>query len=182
MTWYRGVDVTVNGRWRVFTFLGGTSTGRTLASTCDVADPNNWRFCDQSESDVPLQTQFKLAGSASLPYGVRLGANFQSRPGTERSITYQVVRAILPTLTQTSVTVRLNEPGSDYNDRANQLDVTLSKVITLDRLRVRPEVAIFNALNANPVVNQTNVYGPSLGNVITILSPRMVRLGVNLEF
>ena len=182
VTWYRGMDVTVNGRWRVFTFLGGTSTGRTLASTCDVADPNNWRFCDQSESDVPLQTQFKLAGSASLPYGVRLGANFQSRPGTERSITYQVVRAILPTLTQTSVTVRLNEPGSDYNDPANQLDVTLSKVITLDRLRVRPEVAIFNALNANPVVNQTNVYGPSLGNVITILSPRMVRLGVNLDF
>ena len=75
VTWYRGVDVTVNGRWRAFTFLGGTSTGRTLSRICDVADPNNWRFCDQSESDVPLQTQFKLAGSASLPYGVRLGAN-----------------------------------------------------------------------------------------------------------
>ena len=37
--WYRGVDVTVNGRWRAFTFLGGTSTGRTLSITCDVADP-----------------------------------------------------------------------------------------------------------------------------------------------
>ena len=34
---------------------------------------------------------------------------------------------ILPTLTQTSVNVRLNEPGSLYNDRVNQLDVTLSK-------------------------------------------------------
>jgi hypothetical protein len=180
--WYRGVDVTVNGRWRAFTFLGGTSTGRTLSRTCDVADPNNWRFCDQSESDVPLQTQFKLAGSASLPYGVRMGVNFQSKPGTERPITYQVVRAILPTLTQTSVTVRLNEPGSDYTDIVNQLDVTLSKVITLDRLRVRPEVAIFNALNANPVISQTNVYGPSLGNVLTILTPRTIRLGVNLDF
>jgi hypothetical protein len=182
VTWYRGVDVTVNGRWRAFTFLGGTTTGRTLSKTCDVADPNNWRFCDQSESDVPFQTQFKLAGSASLPYGVRLGANFQSKSGTERSITYQVVRSILPTLTQTSVTVRLNEPGSEYNDQVNQLDVTLSKVITLDRLRVRPEVAIFNALNANPVISQTNVYGPSLGNVLTILTPRTIRLGVNLDF
>jgi hypothetical protein len=182
VTWYRGVDVTVNGRWRALTFLGGTSTGRTLARTCDVADPNNWRFCDESESDVPLQTQFKLAGSASLPYGVRLGANFQSRPGTERSINYAVVRSILPTLTQTSVTVRLNEPGSEFNDRSNQLDLTLSKVINVDRLRVRPEVAIFNALNANPVLNQTNTYGPSLGNVLTILSPRMVRVGLNLEF
>ena len=116
------------------------------------------------------------------PYGVRMGVNFQSKPGTERPITYQVVRAILPTLTQTSVTVRLNEPGSDYTDIVNQLDVTLSKVITLDRLRVRPEVAIFNALNANPVISQTNVYGPSLGNVLTILTPRTIRLGVNLDF
>ena len=56
----------MNGRWRAFTFLGGTSTGRTLSRICDVADPNNWRFCDQSESDVPLQTQFKLAGSIGL--------------------------------------------------------------------------------------------------------------------
>jgi hypothetical protein len=80
------------------------------------------------------------------------------------------------------VTVRLNEPGSEYNDVVNQLDVTLSKVITLDRLRVRPEVAIFNALNANPVISQTNVYGPSLGNVLTILTPRTIRLGVNLDF
>jgi hypothetical protein len=39
--------------------------------------------------------------------------------------------------------------------------------------------AIFNALNANPILNQTNVYGPSLGNVLAIL---MVRLGVNLEY
>ena len=64
-TRYRGMDVTVNGRWRGATFLGGTSTGRTLSITCDVADPNNLRFCDQSESDVPLQTQFKLAGSVT---------------------------------------------------------------------------------------------------------------------
>jgi hypothetical protein len=43
-------------------------------------------------------------------------------------------------------------------------------------------VAIFNALNANPVISQTNVYGPSLGNVLTILTPRTIRLGVNLDF
>ena len=182
VSWYRGVDVTVNGRWRSFTFLGGTSTGRTLSSTCDVPDPNSWRFCDQSESDVPLLTQFKLSGTTSLPYGVRLGASFQSRPGTERIINYEVVRSILPTLTQTSVNVRLNEPGSEFNDRTNQLDVTLSKVITLGQLRVRPEAAIFNALNSNPVLSQTNTYGPSLGNVLTILAARLVRLGVNVEF
>ena len=58
----------------------------------------------------------------------------------------------------------------------------LARNTPLDRLRVRPEVAIFNAFNANPVISQTNVYGPSLGNVLTILTPRTIRLGVNLDF
>ena len=91
-------------------------------------------------------------------------------------------RSILPALTQTSVNVRLNESGSAYNDRVNQLDLTLSKVVTVDRLQVRPELAVFNALNANPVLSQTNTYGPSLGNVITILNARMARVGLNIEF
>ena len=181
-TWYQGVDVTVNYRWRSGTLFGGTSTGRTLSKICDVADPNNLRFCDQSLYDVPLRTQFKLAGTYNLPYGVRLGANFQSQPGTERTILYPVVRAILPSLTQTSVNVRLNEPGSEYNDRVNQIDITLSKSFRRGGFDVRPELAIFNATNANPVIVQINTFGPSLGNVTTILNPRVLRFGVTAKF
>jgi hypothetical protein len=181
-SWYQGVDVTINYRWRSGTLLGGTSTGRTLARTCDQEDPNNWRFCDQSQYDVPFLTQFKLAGTYSLPYGVRVGANFQSQPGTERIINYSVVRSILPTLTQTSVNVRLNEPGSTYNDRVNQLDVTLSKSFRNRGIDVKPELSIFNLTNANPVLVQINTFGPSLGNVTTILNPRVLRLGVNVKF
>jgi hypothetical protein len=181
-TWYQGVDVTVNYRWRSGTLFGGTSTGRTLSKICDVADPNNLRFCDQSLYDVSLRTQFKLAGTYNLPYGVRLGANFQSQPGTERTILYPVVRAILPSLTQTSVNVRLNEPGSAYNDRVNQIDITLSKSFRRGGFDVRPELAIFNATNANPVIVQINTFGPSLGNVTTILNPRVLRIGVTAKF
>jgi hypothetical protein len=162
--------------------LGGTSTGRTRSVTCDVEDPNNLRFCDQTQYDVPFQTQFKVAGTYALPYGIRLGASLQSQPGTERIINYAVVRSILPTLTQTSVNVRLNEPGSEYNDRLNQLDITLSKSFRNRGLDVRPELSVFNVLNANPVLVQINTYGPSLGNVTTILSPRALRLGVNVKF
>ena len=109
---YQGVDVTLNLRWRAATLFGGTSTGRTVAVACQVEDPNNLRFCDQTRYNIPFLTQFKLAGTYALPYAIRLGANFQSQPGTERIINYAVVRSILPTLTQTSVNVRLNEPGS----------------------------------------------------------------------
>jgi hypothetical protein len=179
---YQGVDVTLNLRWRALTLFGGTSTGRTVAAACQVEDPNNLRFCDQNLFSIPFLTQFKLAGTYPLPYGVRLSANFQSQPGAERIINYAVVRSILPTLTQTSVNVRLNEPGTEFNDRVNQLDVTLSKSVRSHRVDVRPELSIFNLLNANPVLAQINTYGPSLGNVTTILNPRVLRLGVNIRF
>jgi hypothetical protein len=76
--------------------FGGTSTGHTLSATCQVEDPNGLRFCDQGDYDVPMATQFKLAGTYPLPYGIRLSGNFQSQPGSERSITYQVTRTQLP--------------------------------------------------------------------------------------
>src|SRR4029077_16490754 len=102
---------------------GGTSTGRTITSTCQVEDLNNLRFCDQGEYDVPFQTLVKVAGSYPLPKGWRLSGTFQGIPATERVITYQVTRTQIPTLSQTSVNVRLNEPGSEYNDRVNQFDL-----------------------------------------------------------
>jgi len=74
------------------------------------------------------------------------------------------------------------EPGSIYNDRVNQLDVTLSKSVRGHGLALRPELAIFNALNANPVLTQTNTFGPSLNNATAILPPRLIRLGVTVKF
>jgi hypothetical protein len=147
-----------------------------------VEDPNNLRFCDQSLHDVPFLTQFKMSGTYVIPSGIRLSANFQSQPGNERIIAYAVVRSILPTLTQTSVTVRLNEPGSLYNDRVNQLDLTISRSFRPAGVEIRPELSVFNVFNANPVLAYVNTWGPSLGTVTTILNPRVLRLGFNMKF
>ena len=181
---YRGVDVSFNMRLRNGgTIFGGTSTGRTITETCEVDDPNDLRFCDQTEYDIPLRTSFKLAGSYPLPYDIRVGANFQSSLGGERSITYQVTRTLIPTLTQTSVNVRLNDPGSLFNDRINQLDVTISRTFRVKgNVQVRPEAGLFNLLNANPVLGITNTFGPALDRVNSILDPRLVRLGLTVRF
>jgi hypothetical protein len=184
--WYKGVDVSVNMRWHGASLYGGTSTGRTITVTCDVADPNNLRFCDQTQYDAPLRTLFKLAGTLPFPYGLRLSGTLQSTPNSERIITYQVTRALIPTLTQTSVNVRLNEPGSVYNDRVNQLDLNLTKSLRVNvrnaKVEFRPELALYNVFNANPVLAQLNVYGPTLNNVSSILGPRLLRLGLTVKF
>lgn len=180
---YKGVDVSLAIRLpRGGTISGGTSTGRTLFQTCQVEDLNNLRFCDQTQYDVPLRTSFKLVGSYQLRYGVRVSGNFQSVPGTERSINYQVTRTILPALVPASVNVRLNEPGSEYNDRVNQLDFSLARSFRGHGVELRPELSLFNMLNANPVLIQLNTFGPTLNNASSILPPRLIRLGVTVKF
>jgi hypothetical protein len=187
--WYQGVDVTVNMRWRGATLNGGTSTGRTLSMTCDVQDPNasaagagGLRFCDQTTYDVPWRTLFRLSGSFGLPFGVNASAVFQSIPGAQRQLTYLVTRAIVPTLTQPSVTARLNQPNTLFLDTVNQLDISLSKSIRSRGVDFRPEIGIFNALNAAPVTAQTNAFGPNLDRVTAILPGRLVRVGVRVKF
>src|SRR5204862_4233166 len=139
------------------------------------------RFCDNSQYHIPFQTLFKLAGTFPLPRGFRVSANFQSLPGAERAVNYSVVRSILPTLTQTSVNVRLNTPGSLYYPTVNQLDLTLSRSFRTRGVDVRPELALFNLFNANQGLTAYNIYGPSLNNSITILNPRVARLGLSVR-
>jgi hypothetical protein len=179
---YRGVDLSFNWRFRGASVFGGTSTGHSIAATCEVDNPNGIRFCDEAAYDIPFLTSFKLSGTVPLPYEFQVSGVFKSQPGAERSISYQVTRTLLPQLTQASVTVRLNQPGSEYNDRLNQLDLTIARNIRNGRLVIRPELAMFNALNAAPVLTQTNVFGPNLGRVNSILNARLLRVGVLVKF
>ena len=179
---YRGVDLSFNWRFRGASVFGGTSTGHSIAETCETDNPNNLRFCDESAYDIPFLTSFKLSGTVPLPYDFQVSGVYKSQPGTERTIGYQVTRSRLPQLTQASVTVALNEPGTEYNDRINQLDVTLARNFRYGRLVLRPELAVFNAFNAAPVLTQTNVFGPNLGQVNSILNARMMRVGMLVKF
>jgi hypothetical protein len=188
---FDGVDITVNSRLgRGATLLGGVAIGRTREVGCELEDPNytaaatpGLRFCDQKRDvDMPFLTTFKLSGSYPLPYGVRLSGVFQSALGEPINMTYLVNRTIVPTLTAAEVTARLNRPGEDYYDRNNQLDFTVSKEFRVRAVRIRPQIDLFNALNASPVVSQVATFGSSLGRPLRVLDARLVRLGVQVDF
>jgi hypothetical protein len=180
---YNGVDVSLTMRLPGGASLyGGTSTGRVISATCDTEDANNLRFCDQSLSDVPFQTLFKVSGTYPLPYGIRASASYSSTPGGERTINYQVTRTLVPLMTQSSQNIRLTEPGSTFNDRVNQLDLNLTKSIRYNGVEIRPELAMFNLLNGSAVLSQVNAFGSTLDRVNTILSPRLLRLGVTVKY
>jgi hypothetical protein len=180
---YNGIDVSIRGRLlNGAQFQGGTSSGRDISVACQVDNPNALRFCDESEYDVPFRTRFRLSGTYPLPLGLRVSAVYQNLDGEERVINYPVTRTQVPALTVASQTIRLNEPGSSYLGRVQQLDVSLATTVRGGRARVRPQIDVFNALNAAPVLTMQNTFGPSLDRPLTILMGRLVRLGVNVDF
>jgi hypothetical protein len=81
--WYNGYEVSFTARLpRGATLFGGTTAERMLWTLCnEQSNPNNLLYCDSRNSGIPFRTQFKLAGSYPLPYGVQVSGSFQSIPG-----------------------------------------------------------------------------------------------------
>jgi hypothetical protein len=185
---FHSVDVGFNLRLNNGVMLnGGTATGRSQTRTCDVADPNSTWHCNDYNYGVPWRTTFKVSGMYPLPYGIRLSGVLQSTAGDRINQTYLVTAAnfLLQTgvpMGQSSATLRLNEPGSVYADRVNQLDFTVAKTWIVNGIRLTPEVSLFNALNANPIVSQVTAFGPALGNPLRILEGRLLRFGFQARF
>jgi hypothetical protein len=80
---YNGFEYNFNARLPLgITVFGGGMTERMLTNTCDDEwNPNLLLYCDQSKSDIPFRTQFKIAGSIPVKYGFQVGVSFQSLPG-----------------------------------------------------------------------------------------------------
>jgi hypothetical protein len=81
---YDGFEVNFTARLphggRLF---GGSATDRTVVNVCSSAatNPSLLNYCDQSQSGIPWRTQFKLAGTYPLPWGVYVSGSFQALPG-----------------------------------------------------------------------------------------------------
>jgi hypothetical protein len=193
-TTYNGLDTALNMRLpRGITVTGGTVTGRSVNVQCDLQDPNytatatpGLRFCDQSQFGIPWQTTVKFSGTSPLPYGFKVSGVFQSIPGDFLNYTYVVSAAnfLAQTgvpLTQASVTARLTQPGSQTLPRVNQVDMTLSKAFPIGRLKISPEISLFNALNANQVLSASTQY-PNVGVPLRILDGRLLRFQAQIRF
>ncbi len=82
---YNGLDINFNARLpRGARAFGGFNLERTLNNTCVAAqsDPNKSLYCDQSESGIPWQKQFK--GTVVYPtpwWGISVSAAYQSLNG-----------------------------------------------------------------------------------------------------
>ena len=187
---WNGIDLSVNARLKNgIVVQGGLSTGRTSTDSCDLAaklDNPSQLYC---HVDTNFLTQVKLLGTYMLPRGgVRIAATLQSFPGPAISASTIFTNAeVQPSLGRplsgaaANVTVNVLEPGRFYGDRANQLDLRVSKIFQFGRMRTTANLDLSNALNASPVMQQNNNYAV-WQTPQRIMDARMFKLSAQLDF
>jgi hypothetical protein len=177
-TW-NGVDFSVNARLtRGINLQGGISTGRTVTDNCDIAkvagttttgfgtvltDNPTQLYCHNVQDFL---TQFKMLGTYSIPkVDVNLAATVQSSPGAIITANYVATNAqVQPSLGRplsggaANVTVNLVEPGTLFGDRLTQFDMRFSRPFRFGARRLTANLDIYNALNANPIIQYNNNY------------------------
>ena len=199
---YNGVEANVRGRLpRGGVLIGGFSVGRTSTNNCEVLR-NLPEAAINGTTITPLDncnivppwaagTQFRLSALYSLPGDVRVSGAFQNIGGVPTTASYVVNNAIVAGSLgrplsgggNATRTLDLIRPNSYYPEgRGNQVDFRVSRRFEVNHVRVEPQFNIFNLTNANDVVSLTTRYGPSWQNVTGVLPPRMVKLGVQVDF
>jgi hypothetical protein len=79
---YNGYEYNFTARFHQINLFGGGMVERMLSNSCDDNwNPNLLLYCDQSQNGLPYRSQFKIAGSIPIKYGIQVGVSFQSLPG-----------------------------------------------------------------------------------------------------
>jgi hypothetical protein len=150
---YNGLEVSFTARLpKGASAFGGWSADRLVNVSCASYDPNTFRYCDQSQYDLPFRSDFKFAGSYRLPFDTQIGAALASYAGNALTASWNVPPNLFPGGRTQSVTIPITAPGTSYLDRWNQLDLSLRKVFRFGKTRVDGAVDIFNALNSSVIL------------------------------
>lgn len=198
---YTGMEASFSMRFLAgSTFFGSWTAERNISAFCESDDNPNGpttddlyqgrpvaqggRFCDQRNFDIPFIHEFKLAGNYQLPrIGVDFGAVLQSYAGLERVITWQPAAALYPGGQRTQAqTIVLNEPGSLYTERWDQLDINFKKNIRYGNKVHTFQLDLFNVFNNNSIRTLTDSVGTSLGQVTAIMPGRFPRLAYQFKW
>ena len=206
--YFNGVDITFNVRTQGgLTFQGGTSTGQNVADHCEIRqnlpELNVGIGAGLVGSTVSMTspychvaygvlTQLRGLSTYTVPkIDVQLSGVFQSKPGALLSANYAVPANVIAQQlgrpvagNPANVTINLLEPGSQYGNRLNQLDVRVGKIIRLGSTRTVVGVDLYNVLNASTILTYNNTFVPNDTwlQPVTVLTARMARISAEFTW
>ena len=144
-------------------------------------------LCPAFAADPPLPVDGDVP--VTLPrVDVQVSGTFQSLPGTLIFANYNAPNSVVqPSLGRAlaggsqNITVELVDPGSDYGDRINQLDLRFGKVLRFGRTRTSINVDVYNTLNSNSVLVESQAYA-TCRQPQQIMLARFAKVGVTFDF
>jgi hypothetical protein len=105
-----------------------------------------------------------------------------TRQGFSKQYFRDQVRTVDPLSPNKSVFL-LEEAGQERLPAVTSLDVRVGKEFVLRQVRLNVDVDIFNALNSATVLGrQYNLRVTTADNVLEIMNPRVLRLGLRIGF
>jgi hypothetical protein len=126
--------------------------------------------------------QFIATGMYQAPWGINLAANMVARQGFAMQYTRSLVGTADP-VTANKTVFLLEEAGDERLPGMTSLDLRVGKEFAFDRVRFNLDVDVFNALNSATILGR--VYDLRLStanNVLEIMNPRVLRLGLRFGF
>jgi Carboxypeptidase regulatory-like domain/TonB-dependent Receptor Plug Domain len=191
--YFNGLDLTANKRmsnnWQLMGGISFNSDRRRVPYRSD--DPNQNLFPGgPTSNNIPVE--IKASGVYQAPFHFEVAANFQSFSGKPEGETYQITRSVFKqltgaTLTPSSLTFNLADYGVTSLPATRMLDLSISREFQIgDQLRVSPKMEFFNLNNSSAIQSRsTRLNGSGSSeylNPSNVLNPRMLRLGMQLNF
>jgi hypothetical protein len=144
------------------------------------------------------QAQYALAGvsgpsgittnnpsnGASTVWLITPTTRYTTCPGSSASAGCVVGGLVDAGMTVSSLSVPLVAPMTEYGDRINQLDFSVTKTVKIGRASIQPKFDLFNMLNVSPVyaVRTSNYATASYMQPSSILVGRVFQLGAIVKF
>ena len=134
-------------------------------------------------------TQIKLNGSIPLPGEAMISATYQNLPGLSYIATYNATTAeVLPSLGRNlaggtrTIAVPLVLPQTLREDRRSQMDLRLTKYVTMGRRRIQANFDLYNLFNSSDILGENTTFGSSWRKPTLILNGRLIQFSANMTF
>jgi hypothetical protein len=197
---FMGYDFAVNARLRAGTFINAGVNGlRRVNDTCNAPALAGTNQVDSPEAQfchtvTPYRPDLKLNGSHTFPHNILVSATYQLSPGPNITASWAAPNsAVLAALGRSlsagataTKTISLIEPGKDYESYLNELDLRLSKRVTLGRYKLRGDLNLYNVFNNAFITSINTTFSTTASNQYlrpnALLQGRLFKIGGQLEF